>query len=64
MTGVYSKESDKQEMTWVYNQMNWNQHSGKLYNFYYGINTNLGSWRYYWNGLNDLHVAGDLRHSC
>ena len=39
--------ADETEMTWVYNQMNWNQNSG--------------SWRYYWNGLNDLHVPGDLR---
>ena len=43
---LVSYEND-QEMTWVYNQMNWNQNSG--------------SWRFYWNGLNDLHVAGDLR---
>ena len=35
------------EMTWVYNQLNWNQNSG--------------SWRYYWNGLNDLHQVGQLK---
>ena len=38
---------DGAEMTWVYNQMGWNQ-SGS-------------SWRYYWIGLNDLHQAGSLK---
>ena len=33
-------------MEWVYNIMNWNQNSG--------------SWRYYWNGLNDLQTRGKL----
>lgn len=38
---------DAAEMTWVYNQMGWNQ-SGS-------------SWRYYWIGLNDLHQVGQLK---
>ena len=33
-------------MEWVYNILNWNQGSS--------------SWRYYWNGLNDLKQAGKL----
>ena len=38
--------NNKGEMEWVYNILNWNQNSG--------------SWRYYWNGLNDLDVRGNL----
>ena len=43
---LVSYESEN-EMIWVYNNLlNWN--------------TGSSSWRYYWNGLNDLHTAGQL----
>ena len=38
----------KEEMEWVYNQLNWNK--GKA----------TGAWRNYWMGLNDLQTHGRL----
>ena len=41
------KTQTENEMIWVYNNLlNWD--------------TGSSSWRYYWNGLNDLHTAGQL----